>query len=68
MGTGSDDDAPGDFHRAAANDDSGSRAGADGRPEARIEDAAMRLAPAMRPPYSLFIPVLYLVRIWTKCL
>ncbi len=53
MGTGIDDDAPGDILRAGANDNSGARAGADGRPEARIEDAAMRLAPAMWPPSYL---------------
>ena len=36
METGSDDGARGDFRRAAANDNPG--------PEARIEDAVMRLA------------------------
>ena len=44
MGTGSDDGARGDFRRAAANDNPGSQAGAGTGPEARIEDAVMRLA------------------------
>ena len=44
METGSDDGARGDFRRAAANDNPGSRAGAGPGPEARIEDAVMRLA------------------------
>ena len=52
MGTGSDDDARGDFRRTAANDNPGPgspgrsprQAGAGRGPEARIEAAAMRLA------------------------
>ena len=40
MGSGCDDDARGDFRRAAANDNGGPGGG----PEARIEVAAMRLA------------------------
>ena len=44
MGTGSDDGAREEFPCTAANDNSGSRAGAGTGPEARIEAAAMRLA------------------------
>ena len=44
MATGSDDGARGDFRRPAANDNSGPEAGAGTGPEARIEDAVMRLA------------------------
>ena len=44
METGSDDGARGDFRRAAANDNPGSGGGAFPGPEARIEDAVMRLA------------------------
>ena len=44
METGGDDGARGDFRRAAANDSSGSEAGAGAGPEARVEDAVMHLA------------------------
>ena len=50
--TGSADGARGDFHRAAANDNPGSEAGAGTGPEARFEDAAMRLARLLGRPIA----------------